>query len=115
MMQLVTGASGHLGANLVRRLLADGHQVRVLLRMGSNNAAVDDLEVERVYGDLRDPASLVSAVAGVQSIYHCAAKISTLEGEEQEIFDCNVVGTRNLLAAARAAGVGRVVVTGSFS
>ena len=115
MKLLVTGASGHLGANLVRRLLADGHVVRVLLRMGSNNAAVDDLEVERVYGDLRDPAALARAVAGVQAIYHCAAKISTLEGEEQEIFESNVVGTRNLLQAARAAGVGRVVVTGSFS
>ncbi len=114
---LVTGAAGHLGANLVRRLLDDGRDVRVLLREGSNNAAVDGLPVERVFGDLRDAASLERAVRGIHRVYHVAAKLSTIEGkgDEQEIFDCNVLGTRNLLAAARAAGCGRVVVTGSFS
>ena len=115
MKLLLTGASGHLGANLVRRLLADGQEVRCLLRPGSNNAAVDGLPIERFYGDLRDPGALRKAVAGIERIYHCAAKISTLDGEEQEVFDCNVIGTRNLLIAAREGGVGRVVVTGSFS
>src|SRR4051794_39184044 len=115
MKYLLTGASGHLGANLVRRLLEDGHQVRCLLRSGSNNAAVDGLEIERFYGDLRDLGAMHKAVAGVDAVYHCAAKLSTLDGEEQEVFDCNVMGTRNLLQAAREGGVGRVVVTGSFS
>ena len=115
MKLLLTGASGHLGANLVRRLLADGHEVRCLLRSGSNNAAVDGLPIERFYGDLRDLGALHKAVAGIERCYHCAAKISTLDGEEQEVFDCNVMGTRNLLQAAREGSVGRVVVTGSFS
>ncbi|MBW4634021.1 MAG: hypothetical protein KME30_19580 [Iphinoe sp. HA4291-MV1] len=48
------GGSGHLGANLVRHLLADSHSIRVLLREGSNNTALDGLDIERVYGDLRD-------------------------------------------------------------
>lgn len=112
---LVTGASGHLGANLVRRLLAEGQAVRVLLRRGSNNAAVDGLDVERVFGDLKDRDSLAKAVSGASAIYHCAAKISTLELDEEELFASNVLGTRNLLRAARDAGCGRVVVTGSFS
>src|SRR5438105_8682004 len=112
---LVTGGAGHLGANLVHRLLEGGHAVRVLLRRGSDNSALDGLEVERVFGDLRDPASLAPAVAGCERIYHCAAKLSTVGGGEREIYDCNVIGTRHLLAAARAAGVARVVVTGSFS
>ena len=115
---LVTGASGHLGANLVRRLLADGREVRVLLRHQSNNAAVDGLAVERVYGDLRDRAALDKAVAGVSAIYHAAANVSTVEANERlkrEIYECNVLGTRNLLTAAREAGVVRTVVTGSFS
>ena len=71
---LVTGASGHLGANLVRRLLEDGQSVRVLLRQGSNNAAVEGLDVEKVYGDLRHLDRIKTAVKGCDRIYHCAAK-----------------------------------------
>lgn len=114
-MVLITGSSGHLGANLVRRLLNDGHEVRVLLRHGSDNAALDGLNVDRVYGDLRDLSSLKAAVHNCPQIHHCAAKVSTTVGEEREIFDCNVIGTRNLLAAAFEAGVSRVVVSGSLS
>ncbi|HEV3116288.1 MAG TPA: NAD-dependent epimerase/dehydratase family protein, partial [Gemmataceae bacterium] len=117
-MILVTGSTGHLGANLVRRLLNDGSEVRVLLRPQSDNRSLDGLEVERVYGDLRDPEACRAAVRGCEQIHHCAAKVSTLDGDrrhKQEIFACNVLGTRNLLAAALRAGVGRVVVTGSFS
>jgi uncharacterized protein YbjT (DUF2867 family) len=57
-MVLLTGANGHLGANLLRRLLADGEAVRVLLRRDSDNASVENLKVEQVFGDLREPASL---------------------------------------------------------
>ncbi len=112
---LVTGAGGHLGANLVRRLLSDGEKVRGLLLDSSDDAAVEGLDVDKVYGDLRDFQAMRRACAGVDRVYHCAAKISTLDGEEQEIFECNVMGTRNVLRAAREAGCGRVVVTGSFS
>jgi nucleoside-diphosphate-sugar epimerase len=112
---LVTGAAGHLGANLVRRLLADGESVRVLVRPGSNNAATDGLSVERVSGDLRQPSTVAAAVQGCRQVYHCAATVSTVAGGEREIYDCNVLGTRNLLEAARAAGVERVVVSGSLS
>lgn len=117
-MILVTGATGHLGANLVRRLLADGERVRVLLRGRGTPEALDRLALEQVEGDLRDPAACAAAVRGCRQIHHCAALISTIEGDRrhrQEIFQCNVLGTRNLLRAARQAGVKRVVVTGSFS
>ncbi len=116
MTVLVTGASGHLGANLVRQLLDEGETVRVLLRQGSNNAAVEGLEVERVYGDLRDWSSVLAAVKGCDRIYHTAAKISTLYGNahfQQELYDCNVLGTRHLLRAALQVGVAKVIVTGS--
>ena len=56
-MILVTGANGHLGANLLRRLLADGEEVRVLLRPKSDNSSMAGLAVEPAYGDLRDPRS----------------------------------------------------------
>ena len=114
-MILVTGSSGHLGANLVRQLLDDGRQVRVLLREGSDNRAVTGLDVEPVYGDLRDSAALKLAATGCGRVFHCAAMLSTVPGHERELYDCNVLGTRNLLAACRDAGVERVVVTGSFS
>ncbi|WP_187415104.1 NAD-dependent epimerase/dehydratase family protein [Nonomuraea sp. PA05] len=114
-MILVTGGTGHLGANLVRRLLADQAAVRVLVRPGSRGEALDGLPVERVEGDLRDEDALARAVSGCERVYHCAARISTRAGRERELFDCNVAGTGNLLAAARRADVRRVVVTGSLS
>jgi nucleoside-diphosphate-sugar epimerase len=114
-MILITGSSGHLGANLIRRLLNDGHAVRAIVRKGSNNAALDGLDVEIVYGDLRDTASLKPAIRGCTQIHHCAAQVSTIAGNEREIFDCNVIGTRNLLRAALDAGVSKVVVSGSLS
>jgi nucleoside-diphosphate-sugar epimerase/phytoene/squalene synthetase len=115
---LVTGAAGHLGANLVHRLLKDGRDVRVLLRQGSNNEAMDGLAVERVYGDLRDEAAVIEAVRGCETVFHTAAMVSTLQGNakhKREIFGCNVLGTKNLLSACKLTGVKRVVVTGSFS
>jgi 3beta-hydroxysteroid-4beta-carboxylate 3-dehydrogenase (decarboxylating) len=116
MRVLVTGGSGHLGANLVRRLIADGGvELRALARRGDNNEALDGLDLELVFGDLRDLDSLRAVVKGVDRIYHCAAQISTVDGQEQQLFENNVLGTKNLLSAARAARVGRIVVTGSFS
>ena len=115
---LVTGGAGHLGANMVRRLLDDGMDVRVLVRPGSDNSAVEGLPVELVLGDLRDAASVARAVQGCETIYHCAANVSTVQASaelEREIFECNVLGTKNLLQSARSASVERVVVTGSFS
>ncbi len=112
---LVTGATGHLGANLVRRLLHEGVRVRVLLRPTHDPRAVEGLDVERAPGDICDRASIEAAMEGCARVFHCAAKISITAGGEREIYDTNVLGTRNVLAAAARAGVVRTVVTGSFS
>ena len=127
MKHLVTGATGHLGANLVRRLLADGHEVRALVQTAGGSSdgghphtpgdgrALDGLDVERVHGDVRDLDAMRAAARGVDGVFHTAARVSTLEGDERAIYDTNVAGTRNVLKAAREAGVRRVVVTGSLS
>jgi nucleoside-diphosphate-sugar epimerase len=115
---LVTGASGHLGSNIVRRLLADGQEVRALVQPRVDNRGIEGLDIEQVEGDLRDPASLRRAVEGVARVFHVAAKISTAKAtptEQRTLYEINVLGTRDLLRASLEAGVGRVVLTGSFS
>jgi len=115
---LVTGATGHLGANLVRRLLAGGEAVRVLVRPDDRSQAMDGLDVERVSGDLRDPNAVARAVHGCDRVYHAGALVSTVEGDgehKRAIFETNVLGTQYVLDAALKSGVRKVVVTGSFS
>ncbi len=112
---LVTGAGGHLGANLVRQLLADGQRVRALLHAESERASLAGLDLQVLVGDLRDRATTEAAVQGCRQVHHCAARVSTLPGRRAELFGCNVLATRRLLAAARAAEVDKVVVTSSFS
>lgn len=115
---LVTGASGHLGSNLVRHLLDAGHEVRALVQAKADNRGIEGLEVERVEGDLRDADSLRRAVTGVARVFHVAAVISTATAtaaEQRRLYEINVLGTRDLLRASLDAGVGRVVMTGSFS
>ena len=105
---LVTGATGFLGWHLARVLLERGEAVRALVRPGSS---VRELPVESVSGDLRDAASLRSAVSGCSSVYHAAADYRLWAKDPSELYRSNVDGTRNLLEAARAAGVERVVYT----
>ena len=114
MTTLVTGATGHIGNNLVRALLARNERVRVLVRASSNPEPLAGLDVERSLGDLRDEASLERAVAGVERVYHVAAMISIRGGDREALWDVNVAGTARLLSAARKAGVRRVVCTSSF-
>lgn len=105
---LVTGATGFLGWHVARKLLDRGDRVRVLARDPSR---VRELEVETVRGDLRDPGSLERAVAGCGVVYHVAADYRLWAPDPGEMFRSNVEGTRNLLDAAKSAGVERVVYT----
>lgn len=114
MITLVTGATGHLGANLVRALLAQGHKVRAMVRKNSNPSALAGLDVEIVEGDLGDPASLERAVSGVTRMFHTAAMISIKSGDREKLMRINVDGTRALMEAALKAGVTKVVHTSSF-
>jgi dihydroflavonol-4-reductase len=105
---LVTGASGFLGWHVAHLLRERGCAVRALVRDGSR---VDELDVECVTGDLRDAASLERAVAGCGLVFHVAADYRLWARHPAELYQSNVDGTRNLLAAAQSAGVERVVHT----
>ena len=105
---LVTGATGFLGWHVAHRLLARGEQVRALVRDASR---VREFDGEVVVGDLRDPKSLERAVTGCAVLYHVAADYRLWAKDPSELYKSNVEGTRNLLAAARDAGVERVVYT----
>ncbi|MCL6566367.1 MAG: NAD-dependent epimerase/dehydratase family protein [Acidobacteriia bacterium] len=112
---LVTGASGFLGSHVVRQLVARGEPVRVLLRPSSQRRALDGLEVEYAWGDLRDPAALRAALRGVRYVFHVAADYRLWARHPREIYESNVTGTRNLLAAAAEAGVERFLYTSSVA
>jgi dihydroflavonol-4-reductase len=105
---LVTGASGFIGWHVATKLLARGEQVRALVRPSSK---IRKLDVETVTGDLREPESLERAASGCRAVYHVAADYRLWAKDETELYRSNVEGTRNLLAAARKAGVDRVVYT----
>jgi len=112
---LVTGASGFVGSHVARQLVAAGNEVRVLARPGSNLRALDGVPVERVEGDLREAASLPRAMRGIQRVFHVAADYRLWAADPNEIYRSNVEGTRSLLAAAREAGVERIVYTSTVA
>ena len=115
MTTLVTGAAGFLGSHVARKLVARGDTVRVLLRASSSKRAIADLPLEAVTGDLRDESSLQSAMDGVQQVFHVAADYRLWSKNPQEIYDSNVGGTKNLLAAAQQAGVERFIYTSTVA
>jgi dihydroflavonol-4-reductase len=112
-MNLVTGATGFIGAHIVRVLLERGEAVRGLVRESSSRINLDGLDVEIATGDLRNPGSLRAAMAGVRRLYHCAADYRLYSRDPEELYASNVEGTRNILDAAFHAGVERVVYTSS--
>ncbi len=112
---LVTGAAGFLGSHVTRQLVARGADVRVLLRASSNNRAIADLPLEYVTGDLRDPASLNRALAGVKRVFHVAADYRLWSRRSQDIYDSNVGGTKNLLEAAKRAGIEQFIYTSTVA
>lgn len=115
MLTLVTGAAGFLGSHVARQLVARGENVRVLMRASSSNRAISDLSLEYVTGDLRDVASLERAMSGVQRVFHVAADYRLWAKNPQDIYDSNVGGTKNLLNAAKSAGVEQLIYTSTVA
>lgn len=105
---LITGATGFVGRALCPYLAERGLRLRALVRPTSDHAFLEPLGVERAWGDLRDPSALLQALSGCTAVVHTAA-LFRLWGRRADFFAVNVNGTRNLLEAARQAGVQRFV------
>ena len=105
---LLTGATGFIGGHLAQRLVADGYQVRCLVRQDSDTSLLDRLGVELAIGDLTSPRSLTRAAAGCNYVLHCGALVSDW-ATTREISEINERGTRDLVGASVAASVRRFV------
>jgi dihydroflavonol-4-reductase len=112
---LVTGASGFVGAAVLRALLAQGRRVRALLRPTSDRRNLDGFDVDIRVGALEDSDSLDAALAGCGALYHVAADYRLWVRDPDAMFAANVEGTRALMHAALAAGVSRIVYTSSVA
>lgn len=104
MLTLVTGATGLLGNNIVRELLARGQKVRVLVRESSNARALSGLDVEHTIGAVTDVAAVKRAAYGAGQIIHCAGHVQIGWGDLETHRQINVEGVRNIARAAREEG-----------
>jgi dihydroflavonol-4-reductase len=115
MRALVTGATGFVGAAVARALEHSGAQVRVLTRSGSDRRNLQGLAAQIAVGDLTDRTSLDRALGDCTALYHVAADYRLGAREPAQLYRNNVDGTRNILDAARHAGVQRMVYTSSVA
>lgn len=114
-MNLVTGASGFVGAAVVRKLLDAGERVAVLMRPESDRRNIEGLDVEVRLGDLLAPETLEPAVRGCRTLYHVAADYRLWVRDPAEMFRANVDGSVAIIRAAAEAGAERIVYTSSVA
>ncbi len=113
MKVFVLGGTGFVGGHVARAFAAAGHEVAVGVRPGSSREGLAGLTVEEVPVDLEEPASLLAALRGREVVVHAAGVLSLWERHGQRLYDVNVIGTRNVVDACLAAGVRRLIYTGS--
>jgi dihydroflavonol-4-reductase len=112
--KLVIGANGFLGSHVTRQLVADGHEVRAMVREGANTIGIDDLSVTKFLGDIWDNDTLREAMAGCDDVYYCVVDTRGWLRDPAPLFHTNVDGTRNVLDVAKTAGLRKFVFTSSY-
>src|SRR5579862_2731505 len=115
MLVFLTGATGFVGSHVARALAAQGADLRLLVRSGSDLRNIQELQAERAVGDLRDASSIKKAMSGCDVVFHVAADYRLWVRDPAEMYRANVDGTRALLQSARENGVRRVVYTSSVA
>jgi dihydroflavonol-4-reductase len=115
MSTLVTGATGYVGSAVIRQLLNKGKTVRCLVRETSRLKNIEDLDVELVYGDIRNMESLRRALEDCDRVYHLAAIYANWLPDAGVMYQVNEEGTRNLLMSCKTAGVRKIVYCSSVA
>ncbi|MCH8162610.1 MAG: NAD-dependent epimerase/dehydratase family protein [Proteobacteria bacterium] len=115
MKTLITGANGFIGSAVMRHLLGVGHDIRAMVRPGSDIRNLEGLPVEVVEGDLQDKTSLVQAMRGCNAVFHVAADYRLWIPDPDNMYQTNVKGTRNLMLTSAEAGVEKIVYTSSVA
>lgn len=113
-MWLVTGATGHIGNVLTRKLLERGEKVRAMILPGESREPISGLDVETVEGDVLNLDSVFESLRGIKGIFHLAGVISIMPGANPFVRKVNVDGTKNILHAARKKKIGKLVYTSSI-
>ena len=113
--KLVIGASGFLGSHVTRQLVERGDDVRVMLRKTSSTRGIDDLDVERVYGDVFDDQALQTAMVDCDVVYYCVVDARAWLRDPSPLFRTNVEGLRHVLDAACEANLKRFVFTSTIA
>lgn len=114
MMWLVTGATGHIGNVLVRKLIEHGEEVRVLILPNECRTPLHGLDMEVMEGDILDADTLCESIQGVSGIFHLAGIISIMPGSNELVRRVNIEGTKNILKVAGDMGVKKFVYTSSI-
>jgi dihydroflavonol-4-reductase len=113
-MNLITGATGHIGNVLVRELVKRGEKVRIFVLPNEDLSSISDLRIEIFRGNILDKESIAPAMRGVETVFHLAGIISIMPGRNQLVHDVNVIGTMNMVDCAKAVGVKKFIHTSSI-
>ncbi len=113
-MIVVTGATGHVGNVLVRKLQGNEETIKAFIPPSEDLKPLEDLDVEIIYGDVRDMSSLIKAFQGAEIVYHLAGIVSILPDTDGLLHEVNVLGTRNVVNACLKTGVKRLIYTSSI-
>ncbi|OBK63098.1 NAD-dependent dehydratase [Mycobacterium colombiense] len=111
---LVIGASGFLGSHVTRRLVERGDDVRVMLRPTSSTKGINDLDIEKRYGDIFDSEALRTAMEGCDNVFYCVVDTRAWLRDPRPVFRTNVDGLRNVLDVATSADLSKFVFTSTI-
>ena len=113
-MYLVTGATGHIGNVLIKKLVSQNNQVRAFVLNGEDISYINDLSVEIFYRNILDKEDIIRALDGIDTVFHLAGMISILPQYDEMLYRVNVTGTQNMIEAGIQKNIQKLVYTSSI-